>query len=372
MSEEDVIKSISNLPFETFSCRDFLKSVEDMNSKFVQLGNTLISDLNLIDTKFNQKEIQKIISNSSNSDMLVKNLEPYLNSFNSFSSNFFNRIEEFFKLLEENEATLSGFKYRFLADSIMIFEKVNSCELYLLDENDSDLKKVGKQITDFLQRINQSLNEDKTLISSSDQEVIKSQNTKAKKSIFRFLIPNKNNLSLLGKAYSSFIADIKRRKEEQKSYSEFDRIRTLIIQEIDSKKIQLSFIKKLDEYFIYLDRVEVIISSLEKDILNVLSNLNKYLIDLNQRIFNFINYILNEKSISEDIKEKVRNYLENVKKVEEGIKSFSTIENNLSENVSKLGELLNARYAFFVEQIRKNREKNNDNSQGVLEERLAA
>ena len=142
MSEEDVIKSISNLPFETFSCRDFLKSIENMNSKFVQLGNTLISDLNLIDTKFNQKEIQKIISNSSNSDMLVKNLEPYLNSFNSFSSNFFNRIEEFFKLLEENEATLSGFKYRFLADSIMILKKLILVNYIYLMKTTMILKKL--------------------------------------------------------------------------------------------------------------------------------------------------------------------------------------------------------------------------------------
>lgn len=374
MTQEQIIQNISRLPFENFSSKIFLQEIQRLYEHINSFGGIVLKEFENFENKFNEKQIALIIKKSQNSGELIRNLAPYLNEFQNFMNNFFEAINNFFIELENDEATLSGFKYRFMADSITIFSKANECQLFLIDQNKEDLKKVGKRIYTFSQEINDEILEERKGFLSIDEKKIEEElkQNKSKLLIFKILNKSENKFGL-NKYFNSFTQKIKKEitdKIEIETYQRFDMIRGSIIQDILINKIKLDFIKKLDEYFIYLQRIESMIYNLEKELLNMIRELNKRLISLNQTIFEFINYILNEEQINNNIKQEVKNYISRIEKTENGLRTFSNIEENLNQGLDKLNKMLIANYTNFSKRIDEFKIKNSTDSVNIIKSRL--
>lgn len=374
MQGQALFEQYSNIPYTQFSAHIFEEELKRLATVFSQQGMLLIQYINQVDAQFNEQELQKLIQQSKNSRDLVRLMEPYLNHFDRFANQLFPSIESFFTQVENSEAILHGFRFRFMLDLGTILNEASQKQLFLLDAGDADFKKAQSQLSKVFKEVD---NDSRTLIAQSmratpeaiEEEISKSR----KKSFFHMFASRSSKVGVLSQRYSKFIQDIREDLENQlrrEPFIQFDRLRVSIYNDIYSNKIQLNFIKKLQEYLHYLEQIEAQIFELEKDLMNIFSIFNYRVIDLNKKIAYFINYILNEDSFTHSTKSRVKAYLQKVDKVEEQIKAFSELEKSIENRIEQLDSYLNSLVIQFRERITEAQAQNQRDPEAVLKARL--
>lgn len=374
MQGQALFEQYSNIPYQQFSAHIFEEELKRLVTVFSQRGMQLIRYINQVDEQFNESELKKLIQQSKNSEELVRLMEPYLSHFDRFANQLFPSIESFFTQVENSEAILHGFRFRFMLDLGTILNEASQKQLFLLDARDADFKKAQSQLSKVFKEVDE---DSRALITQSmratpeaiQEEILKSR----KKSFFNMFASRSSKMGILSRRYSKFIQDIREDLENQlrrEPFVQFDRIRVSMYNDIYSNKIQLNFIKKLQEYLHYLEQIEAQIFELERDLMFIFSVFNYRVIELNKKITYFINYILNEDSFTQSTKSRVKAYLQKVDKVEEQIKAFSELEKSIEGRIQQLDSYLNSLVIQFKEKITQAQAQNLRNPEEVLRGRL--
>lgn len=375
MNDDQIIQKIASLPFKDFSGRLFLNELKTMGNNFSGLSNDLITGFNKLDIRFNEDELKKIIKKSKNSNEITKNLIPFLNDFTVFTQDFFNRIKTYLEIIENNEATLSGFKYRFILDGITIFTETKKHRLLLIDNDSADLTEIDKLMNSFSKEIEKFTNDDMLIRRTLDETKIRediakraSQNAftsfffRKKDSFVRYVKIFRTKLSLFGDET----------RAEKKLFTQFDLTRSSLIDDILKNELKLNFLKKLKEYFTHLNLIEKEVYELERDLLFVFQQVNEHFLTLNTKLLTFLNYISNEEGIDANFKIKVREYIQSSTNIELGVSKSNAIENNLDKKLMELSIFLKKTHVEFVTKINEDILYNKTHADVIAKEKFGA
>lgn len=374
MEGQRLFEQYSNVPYQQFSAQMFEKELHRLISVFGGQGKQLIDYVDQIDREFNVGEIQKIVQESNSRGELVQNLKPYLEKFQKFVNELFPSITQFFVEIENSEAILHGFQFRFMLDLATIFTEATKRELYLLNVS-SDFSTFERLMNKLFKEID---SESRTLVLNSmkatpkqiEQEIAKSGRRGMLSVLF---LSHANKRGVLSKQFSAFIQEIRDDVEQElrrKPFIEFDRVRVLIYNDIMSNSIKLDFIKKLQEYVRYLELIEAQIFNIANKLMYLFIDFNEKILNINQKISEFMNYILNEKQFTDELKSMVREYLEKSDKVEESINGFHQLEQSIQKRVQQLDAHLVALLEQFKDKIRESAAQNQQHAQELLRGRL--
>lgn len=374
MEGQRLFERYSQIPYQQFSATLFEQELKRLTGVFSEQGRQLIQFIDDIDTRFNRTEIEKLVKSSKNSDQLVSLLRPYLQDFEQFANKLFPMVSGFFAEIENSEAILHGFQFRFMLDLATIFDQAQLKDLYLLDLQDSDFKSFERLASKVFK---ENDTQTRKLVLESmmatpkriEEEIVKSR----KKSIFNFFLSNASKRGYLSQKYSEFIQAIREDLEDRlkrQPFIDFDKLRVSIYTDIANNKIQLNFIKKLQEYIIYLEKIEALIFNLENRLMFLFIEFNKKIIGINQKVSEFINYILNEDKFTTDLREMVKHYLHKSESVKKSITSFVELERTIQLRVQELDSHLVALMASFKDKVREAQAQNQQHATQILQNRL--
>lgn len=374
MEGQRLFEQYSNVPYQQFSAQIFEKELHRLISVFGGQGKQLISYIEQIDTEFNVEKIKQIVKKSKSSAELVQNLKPYLEKFQRFANELFPSITQFFKEIENSEAILHGFQFRFMLDLATIFTEATKRELYLLNE-DSDFSTFERLTNKLFKEINfksrtLALNSMKATPKQIEQEI---KNSGRRGMLSVLFLSHANKRGFLSKQFSAFIQEIRDDVEQElrrKPFVEFDRTRILIYNDIMGNSIKLDFIKKLQEYITYLELIEAQIFNIENKLMYVFIEFNRKILNINQKISEFINYIVNEKEFSNELKSMVKGYLQKSDEVEQSINGFHQLEQSIQERVQQLDAHLVALLGQFKQKIKEYAAQNQQHAEQILRNRL--
>lgn len=371
--EQRIVNQIESINMQNFSAQLFKQELQRLHEVLNAHTQKLINLISIVNTQFNIKRLEKIISSAQNSNDMTQQILPILTEFEKFSNQLLQELNSFFDEVEKSEVELLGFKYRFLLDFTQLLRATKNKETLLLDPKHNDFKKVSQLLKKLAQRLDDEEKSERANFLVVTEEEIKKEIKQSKKhSFWHFFYKLFSRTKTFEGTYSKFISTIEEDIQSQKSqevFIRFDQVRYYIITDITQNKISLDFIKKLSEYLDYLLLIEILVHDLEVQLIQSLHELNRKFVELNNSMFQFANYIWNEEKIPYNLKKYVKEYLNNVDSVEKGIMKLRLIEENINQEIEKLLKYTRKEFDAFKQQIKEQNQRNQTDAQELLKGR---